>query len=84
MYQVFIERSAQKELKKIPPKEQRRIAEAIEYLAEEPFAGKKLQGTYKNRYSLRIWPYRIIYTVVKSKITVFILAIGHRQGVYNK
>lgn len=82
MYNVVIERKAQKQLKKIPQKFQDKIIPALRYLAHDPFAGKKLHGDRKNEYALRVWPYRIIYTIDKKIVTVFVLAIGHRQGVY--
>lgn len=82
MYKVVIERKAQKQLKKIPQEYQDRIIPALRYLAHDPFAGKKLRGSHKNEYALRVWPYRIIYTISQKTVTVFVLAIGHRQGVY--
>ncbi len=51
-------------------------------LETSPFCGKKLEGGYEGRYALRAWPYRIIYVVDKKVVTVTILSVGHRQGVY--
>ncbi|MBP9850444.1 MAG: type II toxin-antitoxin system RelE/ParE family toxin, partial [Candidatus Peribacteraceae bacterium] len=34
------------------------------------------------KYTLRVWPYRIIYKFEKQQLTVYVLEIGHRQGVY--
>ena len=44
--------------------------------------GKKLKGELAGQYSLAIKPYRIVYTVEKKVVTVTVLHIGHRQGVY--
>jgi mRNA interferase RelE/StbE len=84
MYRVVLERAAKKQAKKVPKQYKDKIEAAIAYLAHDPFVGKKLKGDYRGKYSLRIWPYRIIYSVNKKKITVYVLALGHRQGVYKQ
>lgn len=71
-----------KNLKKIPESWQRRIIKAISGLKEDPYEGKKLKGQMENLYSLRVWPYRIVYVVKKEEITVLVLDIGHRQNIY--
>ena len=82
MYKVVIRPRARKQLKKLPPKQQIRIVKALEVLAEDPFVGKKLKGDHMGEYRWAVWPYRIIYMIEKKKVTVFVLAIGHRQGIY--
>lgn len=82
MYQVILERKAHKELQRLGKKEQKRIQRAIDYLAVDPLTGKKMKGEYEGQYTLRVWPYRIIYKIKKKTVTVFVLAIGHRQGIY--
>jgi mRNA-degrading endonuclease RelE of RelBE toxin-antitoxin system len=56
----------------------------LQGLRENPFAGKKLQGELFGLYCLRVWPYRIIYTIEKRVITVTVVAIGQRKDVYRK
>jgi addiction module RelE/StbE family toxin len=58
------------------------VFDALEGLREDPYAGKKLQGELYGLYSLRVWPYRIIYMVEKRIITVTVVAIGQRKDVY--
>ncbi|PIR90523.1 hypothetical protein COU05_01580 [bacterium (Candidatus Gribaldobacteria) CG10_big_fil_rev_8_21_14_0_10_37_21] len=41
-----------------------------------------MKGAYKNYYSYRVWPYRIIFQIVKKQLLVFILRIGKRKNVY--
>lgn len=84
MYRVLIHRAARKQLEETPRSHRDKIDKAIYYLAQEPLAGKKLQGYYQGHYGLRVWPYRIIYTLEKKKLMVLIIAIGHRQGVYHQ
>jgi len=51
-------------------------------LAKNPYLGKKLEGELRDFYSLRVWPYRIIYQIIKNELIVFVVQIKHRQGVY--
>lgn len=81
-YHIVITKRAAKGLKKLPKNMRRRIDDAIDVLRENPFAGKKLQGEHEGAWSLRVWPYRIIYVIHQEIVTVTVLRIGHRQGVY--
>jgi mRNA interferase RelE/StbE len=83
MFHVVYRPAAVKALDKIPLSWRRRIVRAIDGLKENPYSGKKLQGKLSGAFSLRVWPYRIIYCIDKIKITIIILEIGHRQEVYN-
>lgn len=77
----YTERSI-KSLQKIPRKWQEKILKAIEGLKKDPYQGKKLHGELKGCFSLRIWPYRVIFLIKKQQITIIILDIGHRQNIY--
>lgn len=82
MFAVIIHPLARKSLRRLPRKQQERIRSEIDALADNPYSGKKLEGRYEGKYTWRAWPYRIIYTIEKNIVTVTILSIGHRQGVY--
>lgn len=71
-----------KDIHRLPQPWRRKILNAIEGLKSNPFAGKKLHGKLASCHSLRVWPYRIIYTIQKHRLVIIIVAIGHRQGVY--
>lgn len=81
-YQIQVQKSAQKQLNKIQSAYKARIAKAIDSLALDPFQGKKLEGDLKGQYSVRVWPYRIIYQIYKKELIISIIDVGHRQGVY--
>lgn len=83
MYLVRFKPSVEKSLAKLPKKDQYRVTLALAGLSVDPFIGKKLQGEYKGYYSIRVWPYRIVYTIVKQELMVIVVAVGHRQGVYS-
>lgn len=82
MYQVVIEKQAQKQLAKIPPPDYTKIVAALKELATDPrpFGYKKLKG--RPGYRVRVGDYRIIYSVQDNILTVYVLIIGHRREVY--
>lgn len=83
MYQVVIEKQAQKQLAKISPPDYAKIATALRELATNPrpYGYKKLKG--RPGYRVRVGDYRIIYQVKDNILTVFVLIIGNRRDVYD-
>jgi mRNA interferase RelE/StbE len=83
MYEVVIDRYAQKQLSKIPPPHFNRIVKAINDLADEPRpAGyKKLTG--RPGFRIRIGSYRVIYTIEDKILNVYVIDIGHRSNIYD-
>lgn len=67
-----------KSLQALPKKIQMKLLDAIEELKSAPYLGKKLQGPLAGFYSLRVWPYRILYMVKKKEVLIIILEVGHR------
>jgi mRNA interferase RelE/StbE len=82
MYQLVIDRYAQKQLGKISPPHFYRIVKAINDLATDPRPQgyKKLTG--RPGYRIRIGDYRIIYNIEDKILTVFVIDIGHRMDIY--
>jgi len=82
-YNLFIKKSAAKELESIQDKRDRlRIVERIRALADEPRppGSRKLSG--RERYRLRQGVYRILYSIEDDTLTVWVVKIGHRRDVY--
>ena len=69
-----------KQLRKIPKVELKKIFKKLEILKNDPYAGKPLKGELKGLYSVKPWPYRIIYEINPKKIVIY--SIAHRQGSY--
>lgn len=82
MYQVVIEKQAQKQLAKISPPYYQNIVEALQSLATNPrpHGYKKLKGS--PGFRIRVADYRIIYNIQNNILTVFVLSIGHRKDIY--
>lgn len=81
-YQLILPKTVEKKLNKLDQKAQNRIKTSLVLLAANPYIGKKLQGKYEKYYSLRVWPYRVIYEIIQRKCVVLVINIAHRQGVY--
>jgi mRNA interferase RelE/StbE len=82
-YNLLIKRSAEKELKKLPEADLRRIIDRIRHLAQHPFpAGcEKLSGDIEP-YRIRQGDYRMVYGIDDAACLVEIVKIGHRREVY--
>lgn len=81
-YRLELDPKAQKALVKIPQPWQIRINRVLSALRSDPFQGKKLEADLKGYYSIRVWPYRILYTIEKKMVLVYVLKIDHRKDVY--
>lgn len=73
MYEVQIERTAQKQLRKIPAPHFNRIIKAIYTLGDNPrpHGFKKLSG--RDGYRIRIGDYRVIYLIEDAVLKVFVI-----------
>ena len=82
-YKIEISRSAEKQLKKLPRRDQQRIVEAVLALADEPVprGARKLAG-YDDVFRIRVGRYRILYSVSSGTLVIIVLKIGHRKDVY--
>jgi len=69
-------------LEKVNKKYKPHIFAALFDLRKEPYLGKKLEGKFRDCYSLRIGTYRIIYKIYKNKLNILIIRIGPRQEAY--
>ncbi len=83
MYQVRIERKAQKKLEKIPDPYYSNIKAAVLDLANDPRPQgyKKLKG--REAYRIRVADYRVIYEIQDTELIVDVIELGHRKDVYN-
>ena len=83
---VFLSRRAEKFLAGLrDAKLYSRLRTAIDDLEQNarPFGCVKLAGE-PDLYRIRISDYRIVYQVNDPKLTVLVLAIGHRREIYRR
>lgn len=82
LFLVALKAGAQKALSALPQRKKDKITVLLTVIARDPYTGKKLQGNNTDYYSVRIWPYRMVYRVVKEKSLVVVSYIGYRKDVY--
>jgi len=75
---VEVARSAVKSMAKIPLPWQGRIRAAIDALETEPYYGQKMRGQYAAKRKIRVWPYRIIYSIEEDIKLVKVFEVEHR------
>ena len=82
-YSLEISRTAEKQLRKLPAEDRRRVARAMLALGEEPHppGSRKLTG-YDDVFRIRTGVYRIIYSISGRRLVIIILKIGHRKDIY--
>jgi len=82
-YRVLYHRNIKKDLKKLDKKVVDLFFSTVkEEILEDPYTGIKLKGRYRDLWKYRIGDFRIIYSIKKDKISVYILRIRYRSNVY--
>ena len=81
---IQIPTSVRKDISKIPKPWQERVRVAIDLLYDNPHYGEKMLGKLNDVRKIRVWPYRILYTVEQKEKVIVILEVHHRGSVsYN-
>jgi mRNA interferase RelE/StbE len=83
MYEVYLERSAERDLRRLSAKVFSRIIPEIRALAENPrpHGCRKITGS-KNDWRIRIGDYRVIYEIDEKTSIVRVMRVRHRRQVY--
>jgi mRNA interferase RelE/StbE len=81
-FKVFIKKSAEKELRRIPAKVLSKLFEKIKALGANPRpqGAEKMEGG--ERYRIRQGDWRFIYSIHDSDKTVVVVKVGNRREVY--
>ena len=83
-YSLRIKRSARNEIERIARSERKRIVDAIDALAHDPFRGTALKGDLRGLRLIRVGDYRVIYEVLDSSLVVLVIRVRHRRDVYRR
>ncbi|MCP4417819.1 MAG: type II toxin-antitoxin system RelE/ParE family toxin [Chloroflexi bacterium] len=84
MYFVQLGKQPTKALRKMSPKDARRIVAKLEHVAKDPYATNNNVTTLQNRpgYRLRVGDWRIIYKIHNNKLVIMVVKIAQRGEVY--
>ena len=83
MYEILLERRAERDIKKLSIEIFQRIIPRIKALAENPKppGSRKITGS-KSDWRIRIGEYRVIYEVDEKSRVVKVMRIRHRKDIY--
>ena len=83
MYEILLERRAEKDLRKLSSELFQRIIAKIQSLSEnpKPQGSRKITGS-KNDWRIRIGDYRAIYEIDEQEKRVRIMRVRHRREAY--
>ena len=83
MYRVFLERAAEKDLKRLSSEVHDRVIIAIRGLASDPRPPgcRKLAGS-KHDWRIRVGDYRVVYEIADEIWIVRVNRVRHRREVY--
>ena len=84
MYEIIVQHPAERFIKSLGNKEQKKLLDALEQLAGKPFLGKELVGRLAGLRSIHVGIYRIVYKVESTKLIVLILRAGYRGNIYSQ
>jgi mRNA interferase RelE/StbE len=82
-YEIFIEKKAEKDLRKLPKNYKNKIIQKILELKynPKPKEARKITSS-DNYYRIRVGDYRIIYEINYKENKIFIFRIRHRKEAY--
>jgi len=83
-YKVRIPSKVTKQISRLPREYQSAIYSSLKSLETNPYLGKKLEDELKDKYSLRIGVYRILYKIFKKELIILIVSVAHRKEVYRR
>ena len=83
MFEIVLERAAEKDLRRLSEVVHDRVIESISGLARNPrpTGSKKLAGS-KHDWRIRVGDYRIIYEIADAIRIVRVHRVRHRREVY--
>lgn len=83
MYEIYLERGAERDLKRLSGQDFRQIITVIKALAENPRPSGcwKITGS-KSDWRLRIGDHRIIYEIDERPKVIRIMRVRHRREAY--
>jgi len=79
-YQIDFKPRAVKDLKKLPPQDNRRIVEKIEAMQSDLAGDVKRLTNFTPEYRLRVGDYRVLFEVEGQRVVIY--RVLHRKDAY--
>jgi mRNA interferase RelE/StbE len=81
-FEIELTSKARKSIKGLQPRDQIRIATALELLRDNPLPPKALKLRGRDGYRIRLGKLRIIYTITRGKLTILVIDVDYRREMY--
>ena len=82
-YDIIFSAFSEKQLSKLSKDMQKRIISSLKRCRIRPYSYvKKIVGS--KYFRLRTGKYRIIVDIIKNKLIIHVIEIGHRKNIYKK
>ena len=82
-YEIIISPRALKDLKNLTPDVTARIISNLELILDDP-----INSVYRLKdsplYSFHVGEYRVILDILRQKLVILVVRIGHRRNIYKK
>jgi mRNA interferase RelE/StbE len=82
-YEVRWTETSLRQLEKLEKSTAKRIVDKVEFISEDPFAHVQKLKVF-GLYRLRAGDHRVIMSIERKKMIVFVLEVGHRSVIYRK
>lgn len=83
-YELIYLQSIERDLRRLPKTDVRRILQKTELLRNDPFPPGAIKLAGQDCYRIRQGNYRILYHVDDRRIIVTVVGVGHRSDVYRR
>lgn len=83
MYEIFLERTAERDLRRLRPEEFRRVIRVVRELADTPRPPgcRKITGSQSD-WRIRVGTLRVIYEIDDDAREVRVMRVRHRRDAY--
>ena len=83
-FRVLISPSVGEVIRSLHPDLKRAVREAVRAIASEPECGAPLHRELDGLWKFRVRRFRIVHAVDRKARVIRLLAVGHRQSVYEE
>jgi len=83
MYEIKWTKKAQKQLKRLEKRHQKKLIAMADSLKENSNQeNTKKMKSFENRHRIKEGQFRVIYSIYKQQLVIEVLKAGFREGIY--